>query len=120
MISKNTSLKKILFPIIYNSNQITEEQFLIAIEKLMQKFNITKTKAYELAEDIIKLIITQNKPPSDLAHNIEDLGSDEWEFLREKSIAEVINEYENSRTKSHHKFFSCILKFLGAKKFQDT
>ena len=110
MIKNQNNNKKlsISFPITYDSFQITREYFLLAVEKLMQKFNIPKARACELAEDIIKLMITQNKPPSDLEHEIEDLGYDEWDFLREKSILEVIEEYGNLKTKPHSKINLCI------------
>ncbi|MFA5879010.1 MAG: hypothetical protein WC860_02430 [Candidatus Margulisiibacteriota bacterium] len=79
------------FPIIYNASSITEEQFLLVIEKLMLKFEINEKKAIELAEDIIKAMITENKPLNDLAHEIDSLDFSDWHFLREKSIAEVIS-----------------------------
>ena len=57
---------KLLFPITYATNQIFQEQFQIAVEKLMQKFDITKERATEIAEDIIKAMISENKPYSSL------------------------------------------------------
>ncbi|MFA5879428.1 MAG: hypothetical protein WC860_04555 [Candidatus Margulisiibacteriota bacterium] len=89
MINK---LKKyqISFPITYNFFSITEEQFLLAIEKLMQKFDLKQERAMELAEDIIKAMITENKPSHDLGHEIDGLDFADWHFLRDKSIAEVI------------------------------
>ena len=80
------------FPITYNTQKITQELFLIAVEKLTRKFKITKDRAIELAEDIIKAMITENKSASDLALEIDELSYSGWEFLRENSIREVIEK----------------------------
>ncbi len=86
----NYNFNEIYFPIPYSTHQITKEQFLIAVEKLMQKFDITVERAAEITEDIIKAMILENKPPSALEHEINALAYAGWDFLREKSIEEVI------------------------------
>ena len=88
MNKTNTSI----FPITYATHQITQEQFLIALEKLMQKFDITKERATEITEDIIKAMILENKPNSSLADEINNLSDAGWQFLRKKSIQEVIEK----------------------------
>ena len=80
-------LSNTIFPITYSTHQITQKQFLLAAEKLMQKFRITKERAIELTENIIK-----NKPPNDLEHEIQGLACAYWHFLSGESIQSVIEK----------------------------
>lgn len=85
---------QISFPITYNSNQITKTQFLIAVEKLMQKFSINQDRAVEITEDIIKAIVCENKPSGVLEYEIDGLVYHGWNFLREESLSDVIEKYK--------------------------
>ncbi|MFA5880326.1 MAG: hypothetical protein WC860_09210 [Candidatus Margulisiibacteriota bacterium] len=87
------NINKISFPVSYKTYQINEEQFLLAIEKLMQKFEITEDRAIEIAEDIIKAMIAEHKDLQNLEHEINGLSDLNWHFLREMSIQNVIEKY---------------------------
>jgi len=63
----------IKFPIIYAEYQISQEYFYLAVEKLQQKFDLDYVKAYDLASDIVKCLISENKAPESLAHYLERL-----------------------------------------------
>ena len=66
---------------------------MLAIEKLMQKFEINKDRATEIVEDIIKVMITEHKSPQSLVNEIDNLSDLNWHFLREMSIQRVIEKY---------------------------
>jgi len=88
---------QISFPITYNSNQITKEYFLLAVEKLMQKFDVDYETAYNLVSDMVKCLISEHKEPENLEHYVEGLSCTDWEFLREQSIEEVIASVQKPR-----------------------
>ena len=85
---------KIQFPINYSNDQFSQAEFKKAVKKLQAKFSITKEKATELTEDIIKCLIHENKPPDAINHEIESLCCPFWTFLRNKSIPETIEFYK--------------------------
>jgi len=90
-LKKNiTQRVKINFPITYGEHSISKYLFNKAVTKIKNKFNLEQRRAKELIEDIIKTMILQNKPPATLEHQIDDLSYDEWEFLRDQTIEEVL------------------------------
>ncbi|MFA5879450.1 MAG: hypothetical protein WC860_04665 [Candidatus Margulisiibacteriota bacterium] len=82
--------KNQIFPIIYNEYSINEQVFNIAVEKIMQKFDLSHERAIELTEDIIKAMILENKPANNLEHEIDGLVYSNWHYLRYQSIEEII------------------------------
>ena len=94
LTNKKNRIKKSLssFPITYNAYQIKKETFLTAVEKLMQKFGIKQDRAIELAEDIIKAMITEHKNSITLKHEINSLSYAGCGFSREESIQKVIEK----------------------------
>lgn len=91
------NLEKTNFPITYGEHSISKYLFNKAVAKIKNKFNLEQKRAKELIEDIVKMIIQDNKPPANLEREVNSLGCDEWEFLREKSIAEVIEDQEKNK-----------------------
>ncbi|MFA5880228.1 MAG: hypothetical protein WC860_08705 [Candidatus Margulisiibacteriota bacterium] len=85
----------------YAEGLISKQLFNKAVAKIKAKFNLDHKRAIELIEDIVKAMITENKPLTDLDHEIAGLSFANWHFLREKSIAEVIDSQNHELSRFH-------------------
>ena len=90
---------KISFPIIHGNCSVCKKEFKAAVLKLQQKFNIDLNHATNLAEDLIKCMICENKSDDNLEHEVNSLGCPIWSFLKNQNISEVIDWVDTRNNK---------------------
>lgn len=105
-----TKNNKISFPIVCGEEKISRYLFNKVLKKIKAKFNIEDNRAQEIVEDIIKMIISEAKLASTLEREAAGLNYVEWDFLREKSIAEVLTEKEQSQKNKKLPWFLSFFK----------
>jgi len=104
-VPKKTGFSSTNFPIIYGEHSISKYLFNKAVAKIKNKFNLEQRRAKELIEDIIKNMISEQMPPAALEHQVDALSYDEWEFLREQTIEEVLESQKISKKQRKPWFF---------------
>jgi len=102
---KKNDFVSINFPITYGEHSISKYLFNKAVAKIKNKFNLEPKRAKELIEDIIKNMILEQRPSAALEHQVDDLSYDEWEFLREQTIDEVLESQKISKKQRKPWFF---------------